>query len=72
MAVRVALATSAFGSDGIVGQPLGLFRFNLGFGFDVERILVVISFLNLRRGGAACAAARPWRLPAYAPVRRGR
>ena len=38
---------------GIVGQPFGLFGFDLGFGFDVERLFVVIGFLDLRRGGGS-------------------
>ena len=46
-----APASARFG--GIVGQPLGLLGFDLGFGFDVERLVVVIGFLDLRREGGS-------------------
>ena len=38
---------------GFVGQSLGLLGFDLGFGFDVERLVVVIGFLDLRREGGS-------------------
>ena len=37
----------------LVGQPFGLLGFDLGFGFDVERLVVVIGFLDLRREGGS-------------------
>ena len=60
-------------ADRIVGQPLGLFGFDLGFGFDVERLLVVIRLPRPAAGRRPPAPpAAPWPPPAYAPVRRGR
>src|SRR5204862_7649667 len=51
VAVSFAFAGCRFG--GIVGQSLGLLGFDLGFGFGVERLVVVIGFLDLRREGGS-------------------
>src|SRR6185295_497659 len=50
-AVTVAFAFAGGRLGGIVGQSLGLVGFDLGFGFDVVHLFVVIGFLDLRRGG---------------------
>jgi len=46
-------AASGAVGGGIVGQSLGFFGLDVGLGFDVERLFVVIGFLDLRRGGGS-------------------
>ncbi len=50
--LRILAGLAAIGLAGrdFVGQSLGLFGFDLGFEFDVERLLVVIGLFGQRRG----------------------
>ncbi len=51
VAVGLGFAAGFFAGRGIFRQPFGLFGFDFRFGFDIERLFVVIGFLDVRRRG---------------------